>query len=138
MRALPILIAATFAVFSANAATTKFQAALTGAAEVPGPGAEKGMGEATLSFDSDKGQVCYMLHAMGSDTPTMAHIHKGAAGTAGGVVVPLSPPANGMSEGCAPLAADVLTDIVAHPTDYYVNVHSAQFPRGAMRGQIGK
>ena len=138
MRALPILIAATFAVFSANAATTKFQAALTGAAEVPGPGAEKGMGEATLSFDSDKGQVCYMLHAMGSDTPNIDNIHNCTAGTACGLVLPLAPPANGTSEGCAPLAADVLTDIVAHPTDYYVNVHSAQFPRGAMRGQLGK
>jgi hypothetical protein len=138
MRAFPILLAATMLAVPATAATTKFQTALTGAAEVPGPGAEKGMGEATLTFDSDKGQVCYMLHAMGSDTPTMAHIHKGAAGSAGGVVVPLAPPANGMSEGCAPLAADVLADIVAHPADYYVNVHSAQFPRGAMRGQLAK
>ena len=138
MRAFPILLAAAAFALPATAATTKLQASLTGAAEVPGPGAEKGMGEATLTFDSDKGQVCYMLHAMGSDTPTMAHIHKGAAGSAGGVVVPLAPPANGMSEGCAPLAADALTDIVAHPADYYVNVHSAQFPKGAMRGQLSK
>jgi hypothetical protein len=114
------------------------QTQLTGAAEVPGPGADKGMGEATLTFDGDKGQVCYMLHSMGTDTPTMAHIHKGAAGVAGGVVVPLTAPANGKSEGCAPLAADVMTDIVAHPADYYVNVHTAAFPKGAIRGQLGK
>lgn len=138
MRALPILLIAAVAALPATAAVTKFQAQLTGAAEVPGPGADKGMGEATLTFDSDKGQVCYMLHAMGADTPTMAHIHKGAAGTAGGPVVSLAAPANGMSEGCAPLAADLLADIVAHPADYYVNVHTAQFPRGAMRGQIAK
>jgi len=140
MRAFPILFAAVAAIASqpAAAAITKFQVQMTGAAEVPGPGAEKGMGEATLSFDTDKSQVCYMLHAMGSDTPTMAHIHKGAAGAAGGVVVALTAPATGMSEGCAPVAADALGDILAHPADYYVNIHSAAFPKGAMRGQLGK
>jgi hypothetical protein len=136
MRASLILIAALVVASPALAATTKFQTRLTGAAEVPGPGADKGAGEATLTFDPEKGQVCYMLHAAGTDTPTMAHIHKGAAGVAGGVVVALAPPATGMSEGCAPLAADVLTDIVAHPAEYYVNVHSAAFPKGALRGQL--
>ena len=117
---------------------TKFQVEMTGAAEVPGPGADKGMGEASLSFDTDKNQVCYMLHAMGTDTPTMAHIHKGAAGAAGGPVAELTAPANGTSQGCAPVAADALADILAHPANYYVNVPSAAFPRGAMRGQLSK
>ena len=134
MRASPILLAALVVATPALAATTKIQTSLTAGAEVPGPG--KGSGTATLTFDSDKGQVCYMLMSSGTDTPTMAHIHKGAAGVAGGVVVALAPPATGMSEGCAPLAADVLADIVAHPGDYYVNVHSAAFPKGAMRGQL--
>jgi hypothetical protein len=139
MRTAPILlVAAALAAQPAFAAITKFQTEMTGAAEVPGPGADKGMGEATLSFDSDKNQVCYMLHAMGTDTPTMAHIHKGAAGVAGGVVVALTAPADGMSQGCASLAADALADILAHPADYYVNVHTAQFPKGAMRGQLAK
>jgi len=138
MRAFPILLAAATAIACqpAGAAVTKFQVEMTGAAEVPGPGADKGMGEASLSFDTDKSQVCYMLHAMGTDTPTMAHIHKGAAGVAGGVVVPLAPPTNGMSEGCAPLAADVLSAILATPSDYYVNIHTALFPKGALRGQL--
>ncbi len=134
MRASPILLAALVVAAPAFAATTKIQTPLTAAAEVPGPG--KGSGSATLTFDSDKGQVCYMLMSSGTDTPTMAHIHKGAAGVAGGVVVALAPPATGMSEGCAPLAADVLADIVAHPANYYVNVHTAAFPAGAMRGQL--
>lgn len=140
MRAFPIVLAAglaaAFPVLAA--APVKMQTQLTGAAEVPGPGAEKGMGEATLTFDSDKGQVCYMLHSMGTDKPTMAHIHKGAAGVAGGVVVPLTPPANGRSEGCASVAPDVMAAILATPSDYYVNVHTAAFPAGAIRGQLGK
>jgi hypothetical protein len=136
MRYVLILLAATIAGTPALAATTRMQIAMTGAAEAPGPGADKGMGEATLTFDPTKGQVCYVLHAMGTDTPTMAHIHKGAAGVAGPPVVPLTPPATGTSEGCAPVAADALAAILATPGDYYVNVHSAAFPKGAMRGQL--
>jgi len=134
MRHFLMLLAATTAVAPAYAASTKFQIAMTGAAEVPGPGA--GSGKATLTFDTDKGQVCYMLMASGTDAPTMAHIHKGAVGVAGGVVVPLAPPTNGMSEGCVPVAADALAAILAAPSDYYVNVHSAAYPKGAMRGQL--
>jgi hypothetical protein len=140
MRAVPILLAAAAAIACqpASAAITKFQVEMTGAAEVPGPGADKGMGEASLSFDTDKSQVCYMLHTMGTDTPTMAHVHKGAAGVAGGVVVALTAPADGTAQGCAPVPAEAMSDILAHPADYYVNVHSAAFPKGAMRGQLGK
>ena len=138
MRSVLILLAATTAGFAPAiaAAPVKMTIMLAGAAEVPGPGADKGTGEAALTFDPDKGQVCYMLISKGTDTPTMAHIHKGAAGVAGGVVVPLAPPTSGMSEGCAPLAADVLSAILATPSDYYVNIHTALFPKGALRGQL--
>ena len=134
MLILTAAIAGTMPVLAA--APVKMTAALTGAAEVPGPGADKGTGLAELHVDSAKGQICYKLMAQGTDTPTMAHIHKGAAGVAGGVVVSLAPPASGMSEGCAPLAADAMIAIIAHPSDYYVNVHTAAFSGGAMRGQL--
>ena len=130
--ALPVLAA------PALAAPVKLSATLSGAAEAPGPGAADGKGSAELTFDSDKGQVCYMLMASGTDAPTMAHVHKGAAGVAGGVVVPLTAPTGGMAQACAPVAADVMAAIVAAPADYYVNVHTAAFPRGAMRGQLAK
>ncbi len=111
---------------------------MTGAAEVPGPGAPQGAGDATIKIDTAKSQLCYMLTAKGSDTPTMAHVHKGATGVAGDVVVKLDPPATGHSMGCATVPADTLAAILATPSDYYVNVHSATYPKGAMRGQLGK
>lgn len=112
--------------------------ALTGAAEVPDAGDPDGKGSATVTVDKAKGQVCYALAAEGIDAATMAHIHKGAAGAAGPPVVTLDPPANGKSEGCKAASAEVLDAIAANPADYYVNVHNAAFPKGALRGQLGK
>jgi hypothetical protein len=142
MSRLSILLAAAglapLALSPAVAAPVKMATPLTAAAEAPGPGDTKGSGSAELAFDADKGEVCYMLMSKGTDTPTAAHIHKAAAGVAGPPVVPLTPPANGMSEGCAPVEAALMAAILATPADYYVNVHTAAFPKGALRGQLGQ
>jgi hypothetical protein len=119
------------------AGPTTFKTLLTGPAEVP-PAPEAGHGTASVTIDPAKGQLCYQLSATGSDTPTMAHVHKGAAGVAGPVVVSLDPPAKGTSKGCATAPADALAAIVAAPSGYYVNVHTAQYPKGAMRGQLSQ
>jgi CHRD domain len=111
---------------------------LTGAAEVPGPGDPDGSGTATLTFDQDKGQVCFSISVSNIQTPTMAHIHMGAAGKAGGVKVPFEKGADGNWKGCANVDKAVLSDIMQNPGNYYVNVHTAEFPNGAVRGQLTK
>jgi len=68
-----------------------------------------------------------------------SHIHKGAAGVAGGVVVDAkgAPDAQGMYKGTATdVDAALLADIMANPANYYYNVHNADFPAGAIRGQL--
>jgi len=114
-----------------------FSANLTSWAEVPGPGNGQGSGRVTVVVDPPKGQLCYMFFDVyGIGTPTAAHVHVGAAGAAGNPVATLQPPVGGSSSGCQPIAADLAQAIVSNPAGYYVNVHTAEFPNGALRGQL--
>ncbi len=112
--------------------------ALTGAAEVPGPGDADGTGTASITLNHGQGEVCYELTVDKIAAANAAHIHIGAVDKAGPPVLNLTPPTNGTSKGCAPLDKEKIKDIVQNPANYYVNVHNAEFPDGAVRGQLGK
>jgi hypothetical protein len=84
----------------------------------------------------EQGQVCYELMVANIATPTAAHIHRGGSSVNGPVVVPFTAPASGSSSGCANASADLLNEIAANPGNFYVNVHNAEFPGGAVRGQL--
>jgi hypothetical protein len=112
-------------------------ATLSGAAEVPGPGDPDGTGHAQVWVNPGQAEVCYELHASGIQPATAAHIHVGAADVAGPVVVPLAAPTAGSSSGCAEVDRGLALAIVRNPSRYYVNVHNAEYPAGAIRGQLG-
>ena len=117
----------------------KLQTAMTGAAEVPGPGDTDGTGSAQITVNSGQNKVCYKLSVADIATATMAHIHEGAPTVAGPVKVTLGKPgANGMSSGCVTVARALAMDIAKRPADFYVNIHNAEFPGGAIRGQLAK
>jgi hypothetical protein len=116
----------------------KFTTELTGAAEVPGPGDTDGSCTATITLNHGQGEVCWELTASDIAPAAAAHIHVGASDVAGPVVVPLSPPTSGSSSGCATVDRDLIKAIIQNPEEYYVNVHNADFPAGALRGQLGK
>jgi hypothetical protein len=113
-----------------------FQVALTGEAESPA-GDPVGTGTATFRLRAGQGQVCYQLAAKNLPAAAAAHIHRGASGVAGPVVVPLTTPnASGVSSGCATAARTLVKSILAAPASFYVNVHTSEFPGGAIRGQL--
>ena len=115
-----------------------FQTTLKGKAEVPGPGDADGSGSARITLDRTLNQVCFTIHVSRLTLPALAaHIHQGATGVAGPIVLTLAPPdATGTSSGCAVATPDLVNAILTNPSGYYVNVHTTDFPNGALRGQL--
>ncbi len=102
-----------------------------------GPG---GNGTANVTLNPGAGPVCYSMTLNLLGDPTAAHIHRGEAGTNGPIVVPFftsTPASVGTLEDCVQADATVISDILANPAGFYVNVHNADFPAGAVRGQLG-
>jgi CHRD domain len=121
---------------SGGGAWTKFSAKLAGSNEVGG-GDPNGSGTAAVKVRGT--EICYDLKWTGFEA-IMSHIHKGAAGKNGDVVVPFftseSPLDATSKSGCVTAKASVVSNIIANPSNYYVNVHSPEFPKGAARGQL--
>ena len=69
-----------------------------------------------------------------SATPTASHIHTGAKGVTGAVLVPFG--ASFARSGCSTSTKAIIDAILANPSGYYVNVHNASYPGGAIRGQL--
>ncbi|MEO8113529.1 MAG: CHRD domain-containing protein [Phenylobacterium sp.] len=138
-----VTLGAALAALTATAAPAAMggglMAMLNGASEKPTAGDPQGGGMAMVRPDVAKSQVCYDLQVRNLSPATMAHIHKAPADAAGPVAVPLAAPdASGKSSGCVAADPAVVKDIAANPAGYYVNVHTAQFPAGAIRGQLKK
>ena len=117
---------------------TLLTASLLGANEIPGPGDSDGTGTALIRLQAGEGRLCFQLTVANIMLPAIgAHVHVGAAGIAGPIVVPLTPPdATGMSQGCVNVSRTLVGAILANPTGYYANVHTVDFPAGAIRGQL--
>ncbi len=117
-------------------------ATLMGSNEVPKAGDPNGTGTAMVLISrpaTGPGEICFSIHVSGIKLPaTASHIHSGAAGVPGPVIVPFqAPDASGNSSGCTEnVDRTLIASILAQPGNYYVNVHNADFPAGAMRGQL--
>ena len=121
---------------SASAKTTTLHASLKGSEEVPA--AAGGSASAKITLDSTKKKVCWTFTKIkGFSGANAAHIHVGAKGKAGDVIVPFGSAFK--SKGCqTSISKSVIGAIRAHPGRYYVNIHNSQFPAGVVRGQLKK
>ncbi len=112
------------------------KANLKGKNEVPGPGDPDGKGKALIRLNADAGTVCFRLRWKRIATPTAAHIHVGRKDEEGPVVVPLFAGTPTNRDCVENVAANLIRQIRDNPRGYYVNVHNADFPKGAIRGQL--
>lgn len=128
MFALGALLAAPQTALAAKAMLT---ATLAGSNETGGGDAD-GTGSFSAEVDADAGDFCFSLAATNIAKASMAHVHSGAAGANGPPVVTLELG----SDLCLAVDPEVLKAIAANPANYYVNVHNAEFPAGAVRGQL--
>ena len=123
---------------TATSGGTAFTTTLVGETETPS-GDPVGTGTATIRIRRGQGQVCFSIRVANITLPAVgAHIHRAAAGEAGNIVVQLrAPGANGRASGCVAAARSLVAQLLASPDAFYVNVHTTDFPAGAVRGQVG-
>jgi len=117
-------------------------AVATGAREVPGPGDADGLSAARFDIKADT--VDFAAFWTRVAPPSAAHIHLGTPSLAGPVVVPLFVQAGGLPPaiiavaGTTSAAPALLQDIRNNPRAFYYNIHNADFPAGAARGQLSR
>ena len=116
---------------------SSFQLTLSGAAEVGNPGDLDGIGSARVTLAARELEICINARVRKLAPLTLAHIHNAPAGANGPVVVDFTQFIDGSRvNGCVTVDPNLLQAIRANPASYYVNVHTAEFPAGAMRGQL--
>ncbi|MEU3794755.1 CHRD domain-containing protein [Streptomyces fructofermentans] len=123
-----------------------FASVMTGADEVPvqgGPAVGDKDGHALALMRIQGDQVSYAFTFTGTATPTLGHLHKGAKGVNGDVKIPFFTEKleNGSTFAHGTVTVDdhdLLEGIKANPRNWYFNLHTAEFPGGAVRGQAYK
>ena len=129
---------------AADPPTAAFGGPVDGAQEVP-PVVTAATGEATVVISADDTTIWYIVEYSGlSGALAAAHIHTGAAGVNGGVILPLAASASPMvgtltaadfsASGSVTTFAEAVAAIKAGET--YVNLHTAANPGGEIRGQV--
>jgi len=111
-----------------------FTAALNGASESD-PNNSTATGTSTATFNKDT-KILTITTTYSGVTATMGHIHKGVVGVSGGVIFPFTNLASPINLTTPPLDAAQEADLMANL--YYVNLHSAAYPAGEIRGQLNK
>jgi hypothetical protein len=144
MRSVPavaVLAAVLITAAPAGAAVQRLEASLSGSQETAPGGDPNGTGTAKLRLNRAERRVCYTIRVSNIDGVVAAHIHRGGRGVAGGIAVELigSPRSGTRFSGCTEdVARSLIREILRRPRRFYVNVHTGDYPAGAVRGQLRK
>jgi hypothetical protein len=126
---------------------TYLVAALNGRNEVPGapgtPAVGDKDGQAVEILRIKGNQISFAYRWNGIAAPTAGHIHLGASGANGAVKVPFFGAAlpGSVNAVVGSVTVDdkaLLDSIKTNPGGFYTNLHTAEFPGGAVRGQLHK
>jgi hypothetical protein len=129
---------------AADPALPGYGGPLTGAQEAPVPVVTAATGEGTAVVSADGSTITYIVTYTGLSGPvTAAHIHLGAVGVSGGVILPLTAGPSPMvgtltATNLNPSAGITFADAVAalRAGNTYFNLHTAANAAGEIRGQI--
>ncbi len=92
-------------------------------------------GSFTVKYDKTVNKLDYTIMFSGL-TPTAMHFHKGSVGVAGGVELAVAGPYTSGMTGSLTLTEAQEVDLLAN--NWYLNIHTATFPGGEIRGQVVK
>jgi hypothetical protein len=113
-------------------------AALLAANQVP-PVDTAGSGTAQITINPGHDELCFHVTVTNLSSPVIAsHIHQGAAGTNGPIVIPFPGASGNEFAGCVTVADTLLNQVRSDPSGFYVNVHTTAHPGGEVRGQLSR
>jgi hypothetical protein len=99
-----------------------------------------GAGSFVARSNIGQGRICWSLTVTGLSDVTAAHIHylNGPLATQIAVPLTLPTPFTGSATGCATVLRALVKQILVHPENFYVNVHTTTYPGGAISGTLAK
>ena len=99
-----------------------------------------GAGSFVARSNIGQGRICWSLTVTGLSDVTAAHIHYLNGPLATQIAVPLALPSpfTGSATGCATVLRALVKQILVHPENFYVNVHTTTYPGGAISGTLAK
>ena len=101
------------------------------------PGDPDGSGSATVTINLETNEICWEITASAITLPARdAHIHRAPLDQDGPAVIHLTvPDENGQAEGCT--TGQIAQELLNHPANFAVLVHTSDYVAGALRAQLG-
>ena len=97
-----------------------------------------GSGTAVLDAHPGRNELCLVLTVSNVGPVTGVHLHAGATGVTGPIVATFPEPGVGAPARCVVVIGELVRRVRNDPGHFYLDVHTPEFPNGAVRGQLRK